>query len=327
MTTVAEQRLPTKISIVGGAGAVGATAAYALMISGLTPEIVLVDVNESRAEGEAMDLMQGAPFVRPVTVRSGNYADCAGSQVVVITAGAAQRPGETRLELVRRNTDIFRAIIPQVAAAAPEAILLVVANPVDVLTYAAWKFSGFPAGRVIGSGTVLDTGRLRALIGQQLAVDPRSVHAYVIGEHGDSEVVVWSRASVAGLSISEFCEVRGFADQRDTSCSGEMQAEIAQQVRRAAYEIIERKGATYYAIGLGVRHIIESILRDQNTILTVSTLLAGQCGVSDICLSLPCVVDHGGVEAVIVPAMSAEELRAFQESARVVTETARSAGL
>jgi L-lactate dehydrogenase len=217
---------------------------------------------------------------------------------------------------VRRNTEIFRSIVPQVAAAAPGSILLVVANPVDVLTYAAWKFSGFPAGRVIGSGTVLDTGRLRALIGQQLAVDPRSVHAYVIGEHGDSEVVVWSRASVAGMPLGEFCSQRG------TSCEDEMQEQIAHQVRRAAYEIIERKGATYYAIGLGIRHIIESILGDQNTVLTVSTLLDGQFGVSDICLSLPSIVDHSGVEVVLAPALSDDELAAFRESARVVTETA-----
>ena len=315
------KRTPTKVSIIGGAGAVGATAAYAIMMSGLASEIVLVDVNERRAEGEAMDLAQGAPFVRPVAVRSGTYADCAGSTVAVITAGAAQRPGETRLELVRRNTEIFRQIIPQVAAAAPDAILLVVANPVDVLTYAALQFSGFPPRRVIGSGTVLDTSRLRSLIGRQLQVDPRSVHAYVIGEHGDSKVVVWSRASVAGMSIPEFCVQRG------SSCSEEIQVEISNQVRRAAYEIIERKGATYYAIGLGVRYIVESILRDQNTILTVSTLLSGQCGVNDICLSLPSVVDNDGVEAVIVPQLSADELHAFQESARVVTETARSVGL
>jgi L-lactate dehydrogenase len=324
---MAEKRTPTKVSIIGGAGAVGATAAYAIMMSGLASEIVLVDVNERRAEGEAMDLAQGAPFVRPVTVRSGTYADCAGSTVVVITAGAAQKPGETRLELVRRNTEIFRQIVPQAAAAAPDAILLVVANPVDVLTYATLEFSGFPPGRVIGSGTVLDTGRLRSLIGQQLQVDPRSVHAYVIGEHGDSEVVVWSHANVAGMSVGEFCEVRGFAAQRGSSCEEEMQAEISNQVRRAAYEIIERKGATYYAIGLGVRYILESILRDQNTVVTVSTLLNGQFGVRDVCLSLPCIVNHGGIETVMAPPLSDAELAAFRESARVVSETARSVGL
>jgi L-lactate dehydrogenase len=311
----------TKIAIVGGAGAVGASAAYALMISGLASEIVLVDVNARRAEGEAMDMMHGAAFVRPVTVRAGSYADCAGAQIVVITAGAAQKPGESRLDLVRKNTEIFGGMIPQIAAAAPNALLLIVANPVDILTYAALKFSGFPAGRVVGSGTVLDTARLRALIGQRLGIDPRSVHGYVIGEHGDSEVVLWSRATVAGLPISEFCAQRG------STCDAEMQNAIATQVLRAAYEIIERKGATYYGIGLGIRNLVEAMLRDQNTVLTVSTLMTGQLGVADICLSLPCVVDRGGVEGVLVPAMSDEERAAYLRSARVLQEIARAVGL
>lgn len=314
-------RTPTKIAIVGGAGAVGASAAYALMMSGLTSEIVLVDVNERRAEGEAMDLMQGAPFVRPVTIRAGSYAECAGSQIVVITAGAAQKQGETRLDLVKKNTAIIRDMIPQIAQAAPGAILLVVANPVDILTLAALEASGFPQGRVIGSGTVLDTARLRALVGQRLNVDPRSVHGYVIGEHGDSEVVVWSRATVAGMPVAEFC------NQRGTACDADMQAEISEQVKRAAYEIIERKGATYYAIGLGVRHIVEAILRDQNTVLTVSTLMTGQFGIDNICLSLPSIVDHGGVEGVLVPSVSEEELAALRRSADVLKETARAVGL
>jgi L-lactate dehydrogenase len=316
-----EGRTPTKIAVVGGAGAVGASAAYALMMSGLVSEIVLVDLNERRAEGEAMDLMHGAPFVRPVTVRAGSYADCADCQIVVITAGAAQKPGETRLDLVRKNTGIFREMIPQIARAAPNAILLVVANPVDILTLAALEASGFPPGRVIGSGTVLDTARLRALVGQRLNIDPRSVHGYVIGEHGDSEVVVWSRATVAGLPVAEFCAQRG------SECDTHMQAEISEQVRRAAYEIIERKGATYYAIGLGVRHVVEAIMRDQNTVLTVSTLMTGQFGISDICLSLPSIVDHGGVEGVLMPSLSDEEVDALRRSADVLKETARAVGL
>jgi L-lactate dehydrogenase len=306
---------------VGGAGAVGASAAYALMMSGLVSEIVLVDVNERRAEGEAMDLMQGAPFVRPVTIRAGSYADCADCQIVVITAGAAQKPGETRLDLVRKNTGIFRDMIPEIARAAPHSILLVVANPVDILTLAALEASGFPPGRVIGSGTVLDTARLRSLVGQRLNIDPRSVHGYVIGEHGDSEVVVWSRATAAGLPIDEFCSQRG------SRCDSAMQAEISEQVRRAAYEIIERKGATYYAIGLGVRHVVEAILRDQNTVLTVSTLMTGQFGISDICLSLPSIVDHGGVEGVLQPMLSDDELAALRRSAGVLRDTARAVGL
>lgn len=314
-------RTPTKIAIVGGAGAVGASAAYALMMSGLASELVLVDVNERRAEGEAMDLMQGAPFVRPVTIRAGSYADCANSQIVVITAGAAQKPGESRLDLVKKNTAIIRDMIPHIAQAAPNAILLVVANPVDILTLAALRASGFPQGRVIGSGTVLDTARLRSLVGQRLNVDPRSVHGYVIGEHGDSEVVVWSRTTVAGMPVVDFCHQRG------TECSEDMQAEITEQVKHAAYEIIERKGATYYAIGLGVRHVIEAILRDQNTVLTVSTLMTGQCGIENICLSLPSIVDHGGVEGVLLPNLSEDELAALRHSADVLRETARAVGL
>lgn len=304
-----------------GVGAVGASAAYALMISGLAAEIVLIDVNERKAEGEAMDLMHGAPFVRPVTIRPGTYADCAGAQIVVITAGSAQRPGETRLDLVKRNADIFGQMIPQIVAAAPDAILLIVSNPVDILTYVSLKLSGLPASRVIGSGTVLDTARLRALLGQRLGVDPRGVHGYVVGEHGDSEVVVWSRATVAGLPVEEYCQQRGIA------YSAALRDDISTQVRRAAYEIIERKGATYYAIGLGIRHIVEAILRDANTILTVSTLMTGQFGMNDVCLSLPSIVDHGGVEGVLRPDLSPDELLALQRSASLLRDVAASVGL
>lgn len=309
-----------KIAVVG-AGAVGASAAYAMMISGTASEIVLVDVNQRKAEGEAMDLMHGAPFVRPVTVTAGSYADCAGADLVVITAGAAQRPGETRLELVKRNTDIFGSIIPQIIQAAPDAILLVVANPVDILTYVTMKISGLGPRRVLGSGTVLDTARLRALVGQHLQIDARSVHAYVIGEHGDSEVLLWSQATVAGLPLADF------ARQRGVRYDDSVRATIDYGVRRAAYEIIERKGATYYAIGLGVRNVVEAILRDHNTILPVSTLMTGQFGIDNICLSLPSVVDRNGVEVVLEPTMDNAELAAFKNSAAVLQEVARSVGL
>ncbi len=311
----------TKIAIVGGAGAVGATTAYALMMSGLASEIVLIDLNQERVEGEVMDLAQGAPFVRPVTLRAGTYADCAGAQIVVVSAGAAQRPGESRLDLVRRNVGIFRDIIPHIASAAPDAILLVVANPVDILTYAAVKLSGLPAGRVMGSGTVLDTARLRSLVGQRLDIDSRSVHGYVIGEHGDSEVVVWSRATVAGMSIEEFCAQRGLA------CVSGMEEEIADRVRMAAYEIIRRKGATYYAIGLAVRQIVEAVVRDQNSVLTVSTLMEGQLGVSGICMSLPTVIDRGGVAGVIVPMLDPDEREAYLHSAQLLQGIAGEVGL
>ncbi len=309
-----------KIAVIG-AGAVGASAAYAMMISGTASEIVLVDVNQRKAEGEAMDLMHGAPFVRPVTVSAGSYADCTGSDLVVITAGAAQRPGETRLELVKRNTDIFGSIIPQITQAAPDAVLLVVANPVDILTYVTMKISGLGPRRVLGSGTVLDTARLRALVGQHLQIDARSVHAYVIGEHGDSEVLLWSQATVAGLPLADF------ARQRGVRYDDTVRASIDYGVRRAAYEIIERKGATFYAIGLGVRNVAEAILRDHNTILPVSTLMTGQFGIEGICLSLPSVVDRGGVEVILEPAMDDAELAAFKHSAAVLQEVAQSVGL
>lgn len=309
-----------KIAVIG-AGAVGASAAYAMMISGTASEIVLVDVNQRKAEGEAMDLMHGAPFVRPVTVSAGSYADCAGADLVVITAGAAQRPGETRLELVKRNTDIFGSIIPQITHAAPDAVLLVVANPVDILTYVTMKISGLGPRRVLGSGTVLDTARLRALVGQHLQIDARSVHAYVIGEHGDSEVLLWSQATVAGLPLADF------ARQRGVRYDDTVRASIDYGVRRAAYEIIERKGATFYAIGLGVRNVAEAILRDHNTILPVSTLMTGQFGIEGICLSLPSVVDRGGVEVILEPAMDDAELAEFKHSAAVLQEVAQSVGL
>jgi L-lactate dehydrogenase len=311
---------PTKVAIIG-VGAVGATCAYALMISGLAAEIVLVDVDEQRAAGEAMDLAQGAPFVRPVTIRAGTYADCDGAHLVVITAGAAQKPGETRIDLVRRNVEIFRGLVPQIARYAPTAVLLVVANPVDVLTYAALRISGLPARQVLGSGTLLDTARLRTLIGQRLNIDARSVHAYVIGEHGDTEVVVWSRAMVAGMPLDEFC------DQRGQPCPAHLRDELAGTVRRAANEIIARKGATYYAIGLAVQQVLEAILRDQSSILTVSTLMSGQFGLSDVCLSLPTVLDRAGVEGVLQPRLDEGELAALQHSAAVLREVAGSVGL
>ncbi|MBP7146753.1 MAG: L-lactate dehydrogenase [Acidobacteria bacterium] len=309
-----------KIAVVG-AGLVGATAAYALMIGGLASEIVLVDADRRRAEGEAMDLAHGAPFARPVTVRAGTLEDCAGARLVVLAAGAAQRPGQDRLDLLRANAEVFRSIVPPLARAAPDSVLLVVSNPVDVLTYAALRLSGFPAARVIGSGTVLDTARLRSLVGQRLAIDPRSVHVYVVGEHGDSEVVLWSRAMVAGMPLDEFCRQRG------TDCGAAERAQLAAEVRRAAYEIIERKRATYYAIGLGVRQVVEAILRSQRTVLTVSSLLQGELGLADVCLSLPAVLDAGGVGHLLVPAMDEPEAAALRRSADVLRETAHAAGL
>jgi len=304
---------PPKIVVVG-TGMVGATFAYGLLWSGLTPEIVLIDINVKRAQGEAMDLSHAMPFHRPITIRSGDYRDCRGAAVVAIAAGAAQKPGETRTQLAQRNAAVFAQIVPEVVRYAPEAILLVATNPVDSLTYLTWQLSGLPWQRVIGAGTILDTARMRYLLGARFNVDPRSVHAYIVGEHGDSEVPLWSSASIAGMSLDQFCAVTG------QDCPEEERQRIFVQVRDAAYHIIDLKGATYYAIASGMERIVESILRDQNTILSVSALLQDCHGVSDVSISLPMVINRDGVSRVLCVPMSDEEERRFQASARAVRQ-------
>ncbi|TLN06385.1 L-lactate dehydrogenase, partial [bacterium] len=283
---------PTRVAIVG-AGNVGATFAYSLLISGLSSEIVLIDANQAKAEGEAMDLMHAVPLGRPAHVWAGTYADCAGAAVTVVTAGSAQRPGETRLDLAARNTEIFRQIIPNIVKNNPEGILIIATNPVDVLTYASLKFSGLPAERVIGSGTILDTARFRYLLSQHFDVDPRSVHAFIIGEHGDSEVPVWSLANLAGMRLPVYCAANGM------HCTPETLTEIFQQTCDAAYHIIERKGATFYAIASGLTRLVEAIVRDQKTVMSVSSLIHEYYGIQDVCFSLPTVIDGGGVERVV----------------------------
>ncbi|QIN84463.1 L-lactate dehydrogenase [Rubrobacter tropicus] len=304
---------PTRVAIVG-AGSVGATFAYTLLLSGLAAEIVLVDSNRTRAEGEAMDLGHAVPFGPPAHVWAGDYEDCAGAVVTVVAAGAAQKPGETRLELAGRNAAIIQEVAASVARVNPNGILLVATNPVDLLTYAAWKSSGLPARRVIGSGTVLDTARFRYLLGRHFGVDPRSVHAFVVGEHGDSEVPVWSLANIAGMRLPAFCAAQGLA--HDTS---ELD-DIFRRTREAAYAIIERKGATYYAVAAGLVRIVEAILRDQRTVLSVSSLIDGYYGVDDVCLSLPTVVSREGVERVLRPDLDPEEIEGLRRSAAVLKE-------
>jgi L-lactate dehydrogenase len=305
---------PLRVSIIG-AGNVGATIAYALLIDGLAAEIVLIDSNRAKAEGEAMDLNHAAPFTHATRIWAGDYPDCAGSAVTVLTAGSAQKPGETRLDLVKRNASIFKQIVPEVIRHNPDGIILVATNPVDVLTYAAWKISGLAYGRVIGTGTILDTARFRYLISQHLEVDPRSVHAYIVGEHGDSEVPLWSLANIAGMQLLDFCKVNCKEFDRQTM------DEIFIQTRDAAYYIIERKGATYYAIASGVSRLLEAILRDQSTVLSVSSLIDGPYGVSDVCLSLPSVVDRGGVERVLKLELNLEEAQRLRRSAEVMKRT------
>lgn len=308
-----------KVAIIGS-GLVGSTFAYTLMLHGLASEIVLVDVNKAKAEGDAMDLNHGMALTHPVTVYAGDYEDCADAAVVVIAAGVSQRPGETRLDLLKRNVEVFRAIINELLEHAVEGIILVATNPVDVLTYATLRMSGLPEERVIGSGTILDTARLRYELGEHLKVDPRSVHAYVIGEHGDSELAVWSLANIAGIKLRDFCPVCG-REYQLADLEG-----IFERVRNAAYEIIERKGATYYGIAAGLMRIVQSILRNERSILTVSTYVEDYYGVSDICIGVPAVIDRTGVAGVIKLALSPDEQRAFARSAQTLKEAARSIG-
>jgi L-lactate dehydrogenase len=293
---------------------VGASFAYALMQRGLANELTLIDADHARAEGEAMDLNHGLPFVRPMRIAAGDYAQLAGSEIVVIAAGANQRPGETRLDLLQRNASIFRAIVPQVVAANPDGLIVIATNPVDILTQITVEIAGLPPGRVIGSGTILDTARFRYLLGDHYRVDPRSVHAYIVGEHGDSELALWSLANIAGVNLRDFVGVNGRSFDRAAM------AAIFEQTRTAAYEIIQRKQATYYAIGLGLLTIVEAILRDQNTVLTVSSPMNGQYGVEGISLSLPTIVGRQGVEEVLALKLSDEELVAFQQSAQLLKE-------
>lgn len=309
-----------KIAIIG-AGAVGSTVAYAAMIRGLATELVLIDAKRDKAEGEAMDLNHGLPFVPPVQIWAGDYRDCQGAEIVVLSAGVASLSGQTRLDLLERNSAIFKEIIPQIARHNSDGILLVITNPVDILTYLTVKLSRRPPNRVVGSGTVLDSARFRYLLSEHCGVDPRDVHAYIIGEHGDSEVAVWSLANISGVRLDEYCLVC------DRGCTRAEREEIFQRVRRAGPEIIERKGATYHAIGLAATTIMESILRDQKSVLPVSSLLEGQYGLREVCLSLPSIVDRDGVAKILELPLSEIEMKGLEQSARILQEATCSLGL
>jgi L-lactate dehydrogenase len=308
---------PAKVTVVG-VGSVGASFAYSLMIHGVVSEISLIDANAKKAMGEAMDLEHGLPFVQPARIKAGDYGECADADIVVIAAGAAQKPGESRLNLVERNVAVFKQVIPKIKEHNDRCILLVATNPVDIMTYVSLKLSGFPPNRVIGSGTILDTSRLRSLIGEQFRIDPRNVHAYIIGEHGDSEVPVWSSASIAGVSLKEYCPICGMRyDEQYLD-------KIFEQVKNAAYKIIDLKGSTYYAIGLGLTRIVESIIRDENAILTVSSLLQDYHGVSDVCLSVPTILNKDGIIQTIKLPLEEGEIKMFQKSASIMKKLIRS---
>lgn len=302
-----------KVAIVG-CGFVGSASAFALMESGLFSEMVLIDTDQNKAEGEALDISHGLPFAKPMQIYAGGYEDVADAAIIVVTAGAGQKPGETRLDLVKKNVGIFQSIIPQIAKYNKDGILLIVANPVDILTYTAAKLSGFPENRVFGSGTVLDTARFKYLLGEHLSVDSRTVHACIIGEHGDSEIAVWSSANVSGIPINEFCEMRGHFEHEAS-----MQR-IAENVKNSAYEIIEKKKATYYGIAMSVKRICEAIVRDEKSILPISSIQHDNHGISDIALSMPAIVGRDGVECTVPISLSKEEEDKLKESAKTLKE-------
>ncbi len=279
------------------------------MESGLFSEMVLIDVNKDKAEGEADDISHGLPFAKPMQIYAGDYKDVEDAAVIVVTAGAGQKPGETRLDLVKKNIGIFKSIIPEIAKYNKDGILLIVANPVDILTYVAAKLSGFPENRVFGSGTVLDTARFKYLLGEHLSIDSRSVHAFIIGEHGDSEIAAWSSANVSGIPINDFCEMRGHFEHEASM------KRIADDVKNSAYGIIERKGATYYGIAMSVRRICEAIIRDEKSILPISSIQHGEHDIDGVSLSMPAIVGRDGVQGLVPIKLSDEETKALKASA------------
>jgi L-lactate dehydrogenase len=311
-----------KIGIVG-AGLVGATAAYALVMRGVGREIMLVDINQKRMEAEADDILHAVPFAEPMEVHWGQYSDLADCRVVIMAAGVNQKPGETRLQLLERNAGVFRQVIPQIIYNAPEAVIVVATNPVDVMTHLTAQIAvekGIPKNQVLGSGTTLDSARFRALLGRQLGVDSYHIHAYVLGEHGDSEVLTWSIVSVGGIPLETFLQRSG------TTLDNNVRQQIDQGVRRAAYHIIEGKGATYYGIGSALARIIDVILHDQRSIMTVCAPVDNVVGVQDVTLSLPRMVRGNGVGEALPVLLNDEEARKLGESARIVKNAIESLG-
>lgn len=302
-----------KVAMIG-CGFVGSASAFTLMQSGLFSELVLIDANRDKAEGEALDIAHGVPFAKAMKVYQGDYDDIMDAAIIIITAGASQKPGETRLDLVHKNVEIFKSIIPEISSRNYQGILLIVSNPVDILTYVAKKLSGFPDNRVIGSGTVLDTARLKYELGEHLSVDSRSIHAFIIGEHGDSEIVAWSSANVSGVPVNSFCEMRGYFEHEASM------KRISETVKNSAYEIIEKKHATYYGIAMAVRRICEAIVRDEKSILSISTLMKGEDGIEDVYLSMPAVVGASGVETLVDIELNEEETEKLQESANTLKD-------
>ncbi len=315
--------LKPKVSIIG-CGNVGMRYAYALIMSGIVRQLVIVDVGRERLEGEVMDLSHGAPYISPVEIEAGDYPDIKGSDLVVITAGKKQKSGQSRTDLAKENIELYGKIVPEVVRCAPRAILLVVTNPVDILAYAAYRFSGKPANEVIGSGTVLDSARFRFLLSQHCRIDPHNVHAYILGEHGDSEFPVWSRAMIGGVLFSDYCHV--CENKHPHRCDEELK-KIFTDVRDSAYRIIEKKGETSYGIGLALVRITQAVINDENAVLPVSSLVDDYLGVRDMYLSLPAVVNRSGVREVLRLELSAQEEDQFKRSADAVRGVIKQTGL
>ena len=297
-----------------GCGFVGSATAFTLMQSKLFSELVLLDVNREKADGEAMDISHGVPFAAPMKIYAGDYDDVADAAIIIVTAGANQKPDETRLDLVHRNVEIYKSIIPEIASRNFGGILLIVSNPVDILTYVALRLSGLPENRVIGSGTVLDTARMKYALGEHLRVDSRSVHSYIVGEHGDSEIAVLSSTNISGIPLDTFCEMRG-CDNPKMELD-----EIAESVKNSAYDIIAKKQATYYGIAMSVKRICEAIVRDEKPILPVSNFQNGVHGLHDVVLSMPAVVGKNGIEYQVPAPLSTDELARLHESAKALRE-------
>ena len=304
---------PRKVAMIG-CGFVGSASCFALMQSGLFSEMVLIDANQAKAEGEAMDIAHGLPFARPMNIYAGTYDDIADAAIIIVSAGAAQAPGETRLDLVKKNIRIFSFIMPELKKRDIGGVLVIVANPVDVLTYAAIQMSGLPENRVFGTGTVLDSARLKTMIGDYVGVDSRNCHAYVVGEHGDSEIVAWSSAKISGLPLVDYCMLKDLKDYK------EQEELIAERVKNSAYEIIKRKGATYYGIAMSVKRVCEAVIRDEKTVLPVSHLQHGEYGIKDVAMSTPALVGINGIEGEIPIDLNMDEQERLLASARTLRE-------
>jgi L-lactate dehydrogenase len=313
-------RQPVKVAIIG-TGRVGASCAYALQLRGLASEIVLIDANRQRAEGEAMDINHGSQFTKPVRVWAGDYKDCREADIIVLAAGTSQKPGDTRLDLLKNNATILQRTLAPALKYMEDTILVVAANPVDILTYLAWRMTSLPSNQIIGSGTILDTARFRFLLGQHFKIETHSIHAYIIGEHGDSQVPVWSLANIAGMRLDEYARLNG------KPLDASLREKIAENTRRAAYEIIHRKGATYYAIAVGLVRIIEAIVRDENSVLTVSGITNGMHGLNDTALSLPSVINRQGIAKTLDLPLSNDEETCLKKSAQVIRDAILSLNL